>query len=183
MKRNTVARGISDRAVDGGDLSRALKQLAKEMKRNPGAVKDSNVAAVLNLEVMPLLRELRTKANLDLRENATATTLGDGMWSELWRSPELETNGTYTLRATVEWANADQTVWARSVVSNAIVSSNGTVTITTVDSGDIHYSSVLLVPPRWTADTTNRQAVLEFKDDGAAIMSATAVVTMSAQEF
>lgn len=183
MKRSTVARGISERPANGGDVAESVRRLQKHAKAPFERVDEGDLVTVFNDEALPVLRELRTKANLDLREKGTAATAGAGAWTEVWRSPELETNGTYGLSAVINWSNDAQTVWARATVNNVIVSASGVVSITTADAGDIWASSGAIPNPRWTADAANRQAVLEFADDGATVMTAAAVVTMSAREL
>ena len=183
MKRNTIARGLSERPVDGGDAANAVRRLQRQTGVRPEPVKEGDMAVTLNEELIPVVRELRAKANLDLREKGTATTAGTGAWTELWRSPELETNGTYYLFAEIKWSSNDQAVWASGFVSNTITSANGAVSITSIDSGELSYTALTIPNPRWIADAAARCAVLQFADDGATVMTAHAVVTMSAREL
>ena len=106
MKRNTIQRGISGRTV----------------------AKDSTLS-VLNEEAIPVLSELRSKANLELRETSSIATDGLGTWIELWRSPELETTGTYSLFADVNASNSDNSDWMRIKMSNTITTSTGVMTL------------------------------------------------------
>ena len=159
MKRNTIQRGISGRTV----------------------AKDSTLS-VLNEEAIPVLSELRIKANLELRETSSIVTDGLGTWIELWRSPELETTGTYSLFADVNASNSDNSDWMRVKVSNAITTSAGVVTLSTVDQGSVWRTSFTAFA-QWTADAVNRQAVLQVRDGTTgAILTAKAVVTMGARE-
>jgi hypothetical protein len=145
--RNTVGRGISNRPVS-----------------------ERTAVEVLNEEALPTLRELRDKANAQLREAHTLSTSGDGAWTEVWRSPVLETNGLYGVVADVVGANSDYSHWCRyNRIANTAVSAALSVSISGIDAGDV-WDTGSAAAVRWAADATNRQVYLEVRDDAGGLV-------------
>lgn len=133
----------------------------------------------INKEALPLLRALRDAANLEARERVTVTTDGLGTYSRLWTSPEMPSNATWTIRASVAGtaSAAGGVQHAGYLLGATFQSTAGTVTQTGSTSVLYSHESAAAIDTRFNVDSVLRTVYLESRDDAAGAMIFIAVVS------
>lgn len=144
---------------------------------SPKPVEDGQQLPFINDELLKLLPQLRTFANMLSWEKKTASTAGAGAYVSLWTSEVMPSDAAWVITAWTDGISSSGAAQqAGYVFAGTFVSVAGAVSQLGATSSLLSNESAAAIDAKFTVDAVGRTIAVQVRDDAASPMRFTGVI-------